>query len=470
MDHEVDVVVLGLGTSGEDLALQLLDAGLEVAGVEAQLLGGECPYWACIPSKVMIRAGNLLQEARRANGVAGATEVTPDWSLVAARIRDEVTGGWDDSYAVARFERKGGLFARGRGRLSGPKSVTVNGDTFTGRKGVVIAIGSKPFIPPISGLDEVDYWTTHEAIAADPLSDSMVILGGGAVGCELGQLFARFGCKVTIVEGGARLLSREEPEASEVVAVAFASEGIEVVTGEHAQSVSEGPDGIEVVTDAGRKITGSRLLVATGRTVDLTSLGLDEIGLDGTARSVEVDDRMRAADGIWAIGDITGKPMFTHVGVYEGMIVADDILGRDPATPDFAAMPRVTFTDPEVAAVGLTESMARESGLDVGIALKQVPATFRGWIHTVGNEGIIKLIVDRKRGVLIGATVVGPNAGEVLGLLSLAVHEATPLDRLRSMIYAYPTFHGGIGEALGAYGRGTGKVIDPTYDESAYLD
>lgn len=470
MNHEVDVVVLGLGTSGEDLALQLLDAGLEVAGVEAQLLGGECPYWACIPSKVMIRAGNLLHEARLANGVAGVVDVQPDWSLVAARIRDNVTGGWDDSYAVARFEGKGGLFARGWGRLSGPKSVTVNGDTFTGRKGVVIATGSKPFIPPIPGLDEVDYWTTHEAIAADPLPESLVILGGGAVGCELGQLFARFGCKVTIVEGGARLLSREEPEASEVVAAAFASEGIEVVVGEHAGSVSEGPDGVAVITERGRAIIGSRLLIATGRAVDLSTLGLDEVGLDGTARSIEVDDRMRAADGIWAMGDITGKPMFTHVGVYESTIIADDILGRNPATPDFDAIPRVTFTDPEVAAVGLTESMARESGLDVGIALKQVPATYRGWIHTVGNAGIIKLVVDRKRGVLVGATVVGPSAGEVLGLLTLAVHEETPLKRLRSMIYAFPTFHGGIGEALGAYGRGTGKVIDPTYDESSYLD
>ena len=362
------------------------------------------------------------------------------------------------------------FFARGWGRLSGPKSVTVNGDTFTGRKGVVIAIGSKPFIPPIPGLDGVDYWTTHEAIAADTLPDSLVILGGGAVGCELGQLFARFGCTVSIVEGSDRLLSREEPEASQVIGSIFESEGIEVVAGEHAQSVSEAAGRIEILTDGGRSITGSRLLVATGRAVDLPRLGLEEIGLDGSARSIEVDDRMRAADGVWAIGDITGKAMFTHVGIYESTIVADDILGKDPMAPDFAALPRVTFTDPEVAAVGLTESMAWERGIDVGIALKQVPATFRGWIHTVGNEGIIKLVVDKQRGVLVGATVVGPNGGEVLGLLSLAVHEATPLDRLRSMMYAYPTFHGGIGEALGAYGRGTGKVIDPTYAESAYLD
>ncbi|MEA1902003.1 MAG: NAD(P)/FAD-dependent oxidoreductase [Actinomycetota bacterium] len=469
MKREVDVVVLGLGTAGEDLALQLLDSGLEVAGVESQLLGGECPYWACIPSKAMVRSSNLVQEARRMNGVAGTSDVTPDWGLVAGRVREQITGDWDDSFAVARFEGKGGIFARGWGRLTGPKTVSVDDDSFTGRKGIVVATGSKPFIPPVPGLADVNYWTTHEAIAADPLPDSLIILGGGAVACELGQVFARFGCDVTIIEGTDRLLSHEEPEASEVIEAVFAAEGIAVVTGEHAASVSQGADGIEVRTEGGHSITASRLLVATGRTVDLSSLGLEEIGLDGSSRFIEVDDRMRAADGVWAIGDITGKMMLTHVGVYQSSIVVEDLLGKEPKTPDFEAMPRVTFSDPEVASVGLTEAMARERGIDVGTALKQVPATFRGWLHTVGNEGVVKLIVDRSRDVLVGATVVGPTAGEVLGLLTLAVHEGTSLERLRNMIYAFPTFHGGIGEALGAFGRGTGRIVDPDYDENAYL-
>lgn len=468
--REVDVVVLGLGTSGEDLALQLLDAGLEVAGVEAQLLGGECPYWACIPSKAMIRAGNLLQEARRVNGVAGITTVTPDWPLLAARVRDEITGNWDDSYAVGRFEGKGGVFARGWGRVIGLNRVAVNDQVFVARKGIVIATGSKPFVPPIPGLDDVSFWTTHEAIAADPLPESLIILGGGAVGCELGQLFARFGTQVTIVEGGPRLLSREEPEASAVLTSVLESEGITVATGEHVASVANAEAGIEARTDTGRLFVAEHLLVATGRAVDLSQLGLDSVGLDGTERFIQVDDQMKATDGIWAMGDASGRGMFTHVGIYQSTIIANQILGRHEVNPDFEALPRVTFTDPEVASVGLTENLAREADIEVAIALKQLPSTFRGWLHTIGNEGVIKLIIDREREVVRGATVVGPNAGEVLGMLTLAVHEQIPVERLRSMIFAFPTFHGGVGEALGAYGRGTGAVVDPTYETNAYLD
>ena len=464
------MVVLGLGTSGEDLALQLLDAGLEVAGVEPQLLGGECPYWACIPSKAMIRSANLLQEARRVNGIAGVAKVEPDWSLLAARVRDEITGNWDDSFAVERFKGKGGVLARGWGRITGHNTVGVDDQVFTAREGIVIATGSTPFIPPIPGLTDVDYWTTHEAIASDPLPESLIILGGGAVGCELGQLFARFGTDVTIIEGSNRLLSREEPEASEVIRSVFEEEGIKVVTGEHAASVSHGLEGIEVHTDKGQSFVAAHLLVATGRTVDLSQLGLETVGLDGSARFIEVDERMKATDGIWAMGDISGKAMFTHVGIYQSTIIANQIMGKSQIIPDFEALPRVTFTDPEVAAVGITQAHAEEQGLSVAIALKQMPSTFRGWLHTVGNQGIIKLVIDEEKKVLLGATVVGPNAGEVLGMLSLAVHEKTPIERLRNMIYAFPTFHGGIGEALGAYGRGTGKVVDPTYEASAYLD
>jgi pyruvate/2-oxoglutarate dehydrogenase complex dihydrolipoamide dehydrogenase (E3) component len=390
--------------------------------------------------------------------------------VLAERVREEVAGNWDDSFAEQRFKDRGGHLFRGWGRLDGPGRVVVDDDTISARMGVVVSTGSKPFIPPIPGLAEVDYWTNHEAIAADPLSESMVILGGGAVGCELGQVFARFGCQVTMVEGSDRLLAYEEPEASALVETVFESEGITVVTGEHAVSVSQDGDGITVQTEGGRSITGERLLVATGRMTDIAGLGLDTVGLDGSTRFIEIDDRMRAAEGLWAMGDITGKAMFTHVAVYQGTIIADDILGKGPMTPDYAALPRVTFTDPEVAAVGLTEAMGRERGIDVAVTHKQVPATFRGWIHKTGNAGIVKLVVDREREILVGATIVGPHAGEVLGLASLAVHEKTPIDRLRNMIYAFPTFHGAIGEALGAFGRGVGKVVDPTYAESGYYD
>jgi pyruvate/2-oxoglutarate dehydrogenase complex dihydrolipoamide dehydrogenase (E3) component len=463
MEVQTDVIVLGLGTSGEDLALQLLYAGLDVVGVEPNLVGGECAYWACIPSKVMIRAANLLQEARRVNGVAGRADVVPDWTHVATRIREEVTADWDDSMAAERFESNGGVFVRGRGKLAGPRTVTVGSQTFVAKIGVVVATGSQPLIPPIPGLADVDYWTTHDAIQVETLPGSLVILGGGAVGCELGQVFSRFGVDVTIVEGQDRLLPNEEPEASAVLAAVFESEGVNVRVGARAQAVEATGGGVSVTLEDGTTVTGDRILVALGRTVDLSGLGLESVGLDGQARSVPVDDRLRAADGLWAMGDISGQAMFTHIAVYQATLIAADILGQELPPADYATLPRVTFTDPEVASVGMTEAQAREAGLDVAVTVKYLGATFRGWLHGPGNSGLIKLIGDKSRDVLVGATAVGPHGGEVLGLLSLAVHAEVPLPKIRSMIYAYPTFYGGVGEALGAYGRGVGKVFDPDY-------
>jgi pyruvate/2-oxoglutarate dehydrogenase complex dihydrolipoamide dehydrogenase (E3) component len=461
MTESADVVIIGLGTGGEDLGLRLTAAGLDVVGVEPALVGGECAYWACIPSKMMIRAADLLQEARRVNGIAGRAEVTADWSLVAARIRTEATGDWDDSIAVARFEAAGGRFVRGRARLTGPGTVTVGDESYTAARGVVIATGSKPFIPPIPGLDQVDFWTTHDAIAVEELPDSLIILGGGAVGCELGQVFSRFGVAVVIVEGQDRLLSAEEPEASEAVESVFESEGIVLHLGARAERVEARGDSIAVMLSDGTELSAERLLVATGRTVELDGLGLEAAGLNSSGRFIEVDDRMRAAEGIWAMGDVTGKAMFTHVAVYQASIVAADILGQDPPPADYSALPRVTFTDPEVGSVGMTESDARAAGLDVIVTTKPVGLTFRGWLHASGNEGVITLIADRNKGVLVGATSVGPRGGDVLGMLATAVHARVPLGTLQHMIYAYPTFYGGVGEALGAYGRGIGKVIDP---------
>jgi pyruvate/2-oxoglutarate dehydrogenase complex dihydrolipoamide dehydrogenase (E3) component len=271
----------------------------------------------------------------------------------------------------------------------------------------VIATGSKPAIPPIPGLAEVDFWTTHDVIQAERLPRSMIVLGGGAVGCELGQVVARFGVDVTIVEAGNRLLPAEEPEASEALEAAFAAEGIDVHTQAAAQRVGSRDGSIVVTLAGGTQLASERLLVATGRTVDLSGLGLESAGLDGTARFIQVDERMRAADGIWAMGDVTAKAMFTHVALYQSAIVAADILGEDHPPARYHAVPRVTFTDPEVGSVGMTESDALAAGLDVVVAVKQVPATFRGWLHASGG-GIIKLIADRKTGVLVGATAVGP--------------------------------------------------------------
>ena len=463
------MVVLGVGTCGEELSLRLLDAGLDVVGIEASLVGGECPYYACLPSKMMIRAANVLQEARRVDALAGHIEVTPDWNPVAARVRAEATGGWDDSVATERFESRGGRLVHGYGQLTGPRTVTVGDESFTARRGIVIATGSKPAIPPIPGLAEVDFWTTHDLIQVEKLPESLVVIGGGAVGCELGQVMARFGVNVSIVEAGDRLLPAEEPEASQAVEAAFATEGIDVHTGAMVVGIGSRDGSIVITLAGGAELASERLLVATGRTVDLSGLGLESVGLNAKAPFIKVDERMRAADGIWAMGDVTGKAMFTHVALYQSAIVVADILEEDHPPARYDAVPRATFTDPEVGAVGMTEADALAAGLDVVVAVKQVGATFRGWLHASGS-GVIKLIADRETGVLIGATAVGPHGGEMLGMLSLAVHARVPLAELRGMIYAFPTFYGGIGEALGAYGRGVGTVLDPTYQDYKMLD
>jgi pyruvate/2-oxoglutarate dehydrogenase complex dihydrolipoamide dehydrogenase (E3) component len=468
--REVDVVVVGVGTSGEDLSLRLLRAGLDVVGIEAALVGGECPYWACIPSKIMVRASNLLKEARRVNGVAGQAEVVPEWGPVAERVTTEATGGWDDSIAVQRFTDHGGRLIHGRAKLTGPNTVEVGDEIFEARRGIVIATGSRPSIPPIPGLADVGYWTTHDAIAALELPGSLAILGGGSVGCELGQIFARFGVKITIIEGRERLLPLEEPEASQVVAAAFEEDGIEVITGAMAEQVERGAGGVTISLAGGRTVLADHLLVATGRTVDLSGLGLESAGIDAGGGFIQVDDTMRAAKGVWAMGDVTGKAMFTHVALHQGAIVAADILGESPEPARYDAVPRVTFTDPEVGAVGMTEAEARAAGVDPVVATKQLPGTFRGWLHGVGSQGVMKLIVDRETGTLLGATTVGPSGGEMLSMLTLAAHAGIPLSRLRSMIYAFPTFHGAIGEAIGAYGRGLGPVLDPGYTGIEALD
>lgn len=467
-DADTDVIVLGVGTSGEDVSLQLLDAGLDVVGIEDSLVGGECPYWACLPSKIMTRAAKALREARRVSGMAGEADVTPDWGPVAEKVR-WMTGGWDDSTAVERYGNRGGRLIKGRGKLVGPRTVAVGDQRFTARRGIVIATGSQPFIPPIAGLDEVDYWTTRDVIAMDEIPESMVIIGGGSSGSELGQVAAQFGARLTIIEADDRLLSKEEPEASEVVEAAFAAEGIDVHTGSRAERV-ESRDGLIVVTLAdGKEVVGERLFIATGRRVDLSGLGLKAAGIDASGPFIKVDEHLRAADGIWAMGDVTGAALLSLVAVYHSKIVAADILGEDHPPVRHDAVPRVTFTDPEVGSVGMTESEARAAGHDVVVVLKQLPATFAGVVHWA-ERGIIKLVADRGSGTLVGGTVVGRQAGDMLGVINLAVHARIPMQELQSMLYGFPAPYSAIGEALGAYGRGVTTVMDPGYEGIEALD
>jgi pyruvate/2-oxoglutarate dehydrogenase complex dihydrolipoamide dehydrogenase (E3) component len=450
-----------MGPGGEHAAGTLAEAGLAVAGVESRLVGGECPYWGCVPSKMMIRAGNLVTEGRRIPGMAGHSEVAPDWAPVARRIRDEATDNWDDKVAADRFTGKGGILVRGRGRITAPGEVTVTPGAGHGgepqvlraRRGIVIGTGTTAAVPPIPGLAGTPFWTNHEAIETEQVPASLVVLGGGAVGCELAQVFARFGSRVTVAEGAARLLPQEEPEAGDLVARVFEREGITVRTGRPAAAVAwSATAGFTVTLDGGEDLTGDALLVATGRRTDLAGIGTGAVGIDESLRAVPVDEHMRAAPGVWALGDITGKGAFTHMSTYQAGIVIDDILGREHHGAEYHAVPRVTFTDPEVGAVGLTEAQARERGMTVRTGVTQVPASARGWIHKAGNDGFIKLVEDAATGVLAGATSAGPHGGEVLSVLVLAVHAGVPVRRLREMIYAYPTFHRAIEDALAALG------------------
>ena len=440
----VDVVVLGQGPGGEHAAIKLGRAGLSVVAVEDRLVGGECPYFGCVPSKMMLAAAHALGGVRRVAGLAGSAQAQPDWAPVARRIREEATDDWDDAVAVQRLEDSGVRFVRGRGRLAGPGRVEVGDTTYVASRAVVLNTGTAPAAPPIDGLADTPYWTNREVVAVTELPASLVVIGGGAVGCELAQVFARFGVRVTLVEAAGALLVQDEPEAGELLEKAFAADGIQVLTGAEIGSVGYA-DGAFTVRLADQDLTADKLLVAAGRRLNLPDIGLETVGIDPDGDRIETDERMRAAEGLWAVGDITGAGPYTHVSLYQAAVAIRDILGEDGPAADYRAVAHVTFTEPEVAAVGLTEQQARDRGLEVRTATSDLGA--RGWI--AGEEGLLKLVADAERDILVGATVVGSSGGEVLSMLATAVHAEVPLATLRTMHFAYPTYYRAVETALG---------------------
>jgi pyruvate/2-oxoglutarate dehydrogenase complex dihydrolipoamide dehydrogenase (E3) component len=443
MTERFDAVVLGAGPAGEVALTTLAKAGCTLALVESELIGGECTNWGCIPSKTLLRPPDLRGESTR---VAGIQTPGLEWPKLSA-YRDYMVSDHDDSKRVARYRDRGVAVFKETGRIDGPGRVRV-GDQALETDAIVVATGAEAVIPPIPGLADAGYWTNREVTALKELPESVVFIGGGVVAVELGQFLARFGARVTIVQGPPRLADREEPRIGELLGEILQEDGVELVLGRRAVEVRL-ENGAKVVSlDDGAELRAAELVVATGRRPRTQSIGLETVGVEQNPRGIAVDDRCRAADGVWAIGDVTGVAMFTHVGKYQGRIAATDILGR-PACADYRAVPRVVFTDPEVAAVGMSEADARAAGLDVAAQTIDLTTSIaRPYTYEEKPRGTLGVVVDRERKVLIGAWAVAPLAGEWIHQAVLAIRAEIPLGILNDTIAQFPTFSEGFGYAL----------------------
>ena len=462
MTDEFDVIVIGAGPPGQVAAGRCADGGLAVALVERELVGGECSYWACVPSKTLIRPGDVLAAARRVPGAAEAVTGQLDTAAAFAQ-RDYMTSSWNDQGALAWVEDEGIELVRGTGRLNGERAVEVELSgggrrALTARRAVVLATGSSPQIPPVPGLAEARPWDNRGATAATHVPGRLVVLGGGPVGCELAQAFRRLGSReVTVVVRGGRLLAREEPFAGEEVKAAFEAEGIDVRTRTDVAAVRRNhPGGPVTVTlgsgsgpdddsppAGGQELVADELLVATGRRPRTGGIGLEQLGLEpGAPARVDRGLRVEGVGGGWlfAVGDCNGLAPLTHMGKYQGRLAGDVILGRDATDlADHGVVPRVTFTDPQVCAVGPTEAEARRSGLDLRVVKTATGAVAGAYVQGNGIDGTSQLLVDQSRRVVVGATFTGPGTQELLHSATIAVAGEVPLDRLWHAVPSFPT-------------------------------
>ncbi len=441
-EQEFDVIVIGAGPAGETVAGRCADAGLVVAIIERELVGGECSYWGCIPSKTLLRPGDVIAAARRVPGAREALTGPIDVAAALAR-RDEMTSNWDDSGALRWLEEKHIGLVRGAGRIDGARRVVAGERVLAARRAVVLATGTSAVIPPIPGLAEVHPWDNRSATAAKEIPRRLLVLGGGAIGAELAQAFRRLGAEqVTVVESGERMLAREEPFAGDEVRDALVREGIEVITGHAmtavARDVADGP--VHATLDDGTELVGDEILIAVGRRPSTDALGLETVGLE-PGKFVPVDDQMRATgvEGRWlyAVGDCNGRALLTHMGKYQARIAADVIVGKD--AHERGAVPRVTFTDPQVGAVGLTEAQARDAGVQVRVVCYPTGDVAGASVLGEGVGGTSALVVDEARRLLVGATFVGPAVQELLHSATVAIAGEVTLDQLWHAVPSFPT-------------------------------
>lgn len=442
-----DVIVIGAGPAGEVVAGRCADAGLNVAIVEKELVGGECSYWGCIPSKTLIRPGDVLAAARRVPGAREA--VVGDLDATAAFVqRDYMTSNWNDKGAVDWLDSEGIALYRGRGRLAGKRLVEVERTDqpsirLEARRAVVLATGTRAFVPPVPGLVEAEPWTNREATAAKDVPPRLLVMGGGAVGVELAQGFARLGSKVTIVESSPHLLAREEPFAGVEVRRAFEAEGIVVLTSSRVVRVTRPSDGgpVLVSVDPEATIEVDQILVATGRRPATTDLGLESVA-PGAAIAVDDLFHVQGAEGpidwLYAIGDCNGTAPLTHMGKYQGRVVSDVITGRNVVSSK-QVIPRVTFTDPQVCAVGLIEAEARAAGFEVDVVSYGTGDVAGAYTQGEGIAGTSQLVINRESSTLLGATFTGPGVQELLHSATIAIVAEVPLERLWHAVPSFPT-------------------------------